>query len=120
MEVSSDYHFDFDAVSLRVKARVGCGDPRPEKAIRKLVGHRAARDQRRQAMSQPTGTADPIRAVVTGDGGVKPLLDALAAAGVTVDADDQAALQQIAAAGPDGRPRWRTGRGSAWVGSDST
>lgn len=52
-------------------------------------------------MSTPTGTADPIRAVVTGDGGVKPLLDALDAAGVTVEADDQAALAAVAAAGPE-------------------
>ncbi len=50
-----------------------------------------------------TSQADPLRAVVTGkpDPVVKPLLDALAAAGVTVEADDQAALRQIGAAGPE-------------------
>lgn len=49
-------------------------------------------------------TPDPVRAAMTGQqqaADPKPLLDALAAAGVTIEADDQAALQQIAAAGPE-------------------
>lgn len=36
VEVSGDYHFAYDATSLRVKARVAAAIPDPNKAIRKL------------------------------------------------------------------------------------
>ena len=36
-EMSTDYHFHFDATSLRVKARVAAAIPDPNKAIRKLA-----------------------------------------------------------------------------------
>lgn len=48
--------------------------------------------------------ADPIRAVVTGkpDPGVKPLLDALDAAGLTLDDADQKVAAWLAGADPQG------------------
>ena len=48
--------------------------------------------------------ADPIRAAVTGkpDTGVKPLLDALDAAGLTLSADDQKVAAWLAGADPQG------------------
>jgi len=55
-------------------------------------------------VSTPQAAADPIRAILTGKqqpADLKPLLGALSAAGVTVEADDQAALAAVAAAGPE-------------------
>jgi hypothetical protein len=48
VELSRDFHFDRDAVSVRVKARVAAGIPDPPKAIRKLTvsGARAASAKR--------------------------------------------------------------------------
>ena len=57
-------------------------------------------------MSDQAGmrAADPVRAVVTGkpDPGVKPLLDALDAAGLTLSADDQKVAAWLAGADPQG------------------
>lgn len=47
VEVSTDFRFDYDATTLRVKARMACGCPDPDKSLRKLaVGDDAARAAR--------------------------------------------------------------------------
>ncbi len=54
---------------------------------------------------QATAAADPIRAMVTAKsdpGGVKTLLDALDAAGVTLGEDDQKVAAWLAGADPQG------------------
>jgi hypothetical protein len=52
-EMSRDYHFQYDATSIRVKARVAAGLPDVNKAIRKCATAMAAReaDQQRERAS---------------------------------------------------------------------
>jgi Phage capsid family len=45
VEASLDFHFNLDATSLRVKARVAVGVPAPAKSIRKLATSLAAADE---------------------------------------------------------------------------
>jgi HK97 family phage major capsid protein len=53
VDISRDYHFEFDATSLRIKARVAAAIPDPAKAIRKL----AVGDDSRAASAAKRSTA---------------------------------------------------------------
>ena len=47
VDMSRDWHFNLDAISLRVKGRFAAAIPDPNKAIRKLaIERRAGRDRR--------------------------------------------------------------------------
>ena len=50
VDMSRDWHFNLDAISLRVKGRFAAAIPDPNKAIRKLaIGGGAAPGRRRPA-----------------------------------------------------------------------